>query len=141
MCSPCCRFGEPVRPLVTVYTNVSWYMSHFEVDFGCGQSRQCASQYLSEIGILKSTSQPGPPVSFPQVHPLVHAIRTDLAISKDNQATKICRPCHRSSHCQDDGRGLSPVVGLHPPVKDGADIEIRPLAEPDTTVGAPASSP
>ena len=108
-------------------------MSYFEVDFGCIQSRQCASQYLSEIGVLKSTFQPGPPVSFPQVHPLVHTIRTDLTISEDNQAAKICRPCHRSAH----GRSLGPVVSLYPPVKDDAYIEVRLLPEPDTTAGAP----
>ena len=116
MCSTCCRLGEPVRPLISVYSNVSWYMVHFEVDFGRSQGCQCASQYLSEVGVLESTSQPGPPIGFPQVHPLVHAVRTDLTIGKDNQATKVCWPCHRSSHCQDDGCSLSPVVCLYPPM-------------------------
>ena len=111
-------------------------MFHFEVDFGRSQGFQYASQYLSEVGVLESTSQPGPPVGFPQVHPLVYTIRTDLAIGKDNQATKICRPSHRSTHCQDDGRGLGPVIDLYPTVEDGAHVEVRPLPEPDTTAGA-----
>ena len=120
---------------------MSRYILHFEVDFGRRQGCQCASQYPSKIGVLKSAAHPGPPVDFPQVHPLINTVRADLIISEDNQAAKICRPCHHSAHRLDDGRSLGPIVSLYPPVKDDVYVEVRFLPEPDITAGAPTSLP
>ena len=127
--------------LPCVSTWVHTCLANFEENFGSSQSRQCSPQCLSKIVVLKSTSQPDSPVSFPQIHALVHITHTDLIIGEDDQSTQICRSCHCFAHCQDDGHGLRPVVGLHPPVKDDADIEIRPLSETNITVITPTSSP
>ena len=91
-----------------------------------------ASYDTPKVGVFKCVAHSGPFVNLPQVHPLIYAVHTELAVAEDNQATKLCRPCHCLTHRQDDGCEFSPVHSL-PPRRDDTNVKIWLLAEPNAT--------